>query len=203
MDVTEIRVKLMNDPHERLLGFCSLTLDGSFVVRDLKIIHGLKGPFVAMPSRKLMDHCPRCVAKNHLRARFCNECGLRMNPDRAMRDGEGRAKLYADIAHPIHSDCRDLLQQRILAAYQEEITRSRLPGYVCAYDDYGEDRVAQSEEFEALGELPRVLSMTDSRRREHPSEAGLRGPHGAARRAVGAAAWSTTNEDESFGSGLT
>ena len=63
MEITEIRIKLMNDPNERLQAFCSLTFDGSFVIRDLKIIQGSKGSFVAMPSRKLMDHCPRCSAK--------------------------------------------------------------------------------------------------------------------------------------------
>ena len=68
MEITEVRVKLMNDPNDRLLGFCSVTLDGSFVIRDLKIIQGGKGPFVAMPSRRLMDRCPGCHQKNHLRA---------------------------------------------------------------------------------------------------------------------------------------
>ena len=37
MEITEIRIKLMNDPNERLQAFCSLTFDGSFVIRDLKI----------------------------------------------------------------------------------------------------------------------------------------------------------------------
>ncbi len=64
MEITEVRIKLMDDPHDRLQGFCSITFDASFVIRDLKIIQGAKGPFVAMPSRKLTDRCPQCNTKN-------------------------------------------------------------------------------------------------------------------------------------------
>ena len=67
MEITEVRVKLMEEPGERLQAFCSITLDDAFVVRDLKIIEGATGPFVAMPSRKLTAHCTQCGCKNHLR----------------------------------------------------------------------------------------------------------------------------------------
>ena len=103
MEITEVRVKLMEEPGERLQAFCSITFDDSFVVRDLKIIEGSTGPFVAMPSRKLTAHCFQCGSKNHLRASFCNQCGTRLKEHQAVKDGEGRAKLYADIAHPINS----------------------------------------------------------------------------------------------------
>ena len=53
MVITEVRIKLCEENNERLLAFCSVTFDNSFVVRDLKIIEGTKGMFVAMPSRKL------------------------------------------------------------------------------------------------------------------------------------------------------
>lgn len=45
MNITEVRVKLVNEngENERLLGFCSVTFDNAFVVRDLKIIGGPKG----------------------------------------------------------------------------------------------------------------------------------------------------------------
>ena len=75
MEITEVRVKLMEEPGERLQAFCSITFDDAFVVRDLKIIEGTTGPFVAMPSRKLATHCPQCGYKNHLRAAYCNQCG--------------------------------------------------------------------------------------------------------------------------------
>ena len=38
MDITEVRIKLMDDPHDRLQAFCSITFDACFVIRDLKII---------------------------------------------------------------------------------------------------------------------------------------------------------------------
>ena len=103
MEITEVRVKLMDEPGERLQAFCSITFDDAFVVRDLKIIEGATGPFVAMPSRKLTAHCPQCGCKNHLRAAHCNQCGGRLKEPPAAKDDDGRAKLYADIAHPINS----------------------------------------------------------------------------------------------------
>ncbi|MBI1310658.1 stage V sporulation protein G [bacterium] len=142
MEITEVRIKLMDDPNDRLQGFCSITFDGCFVIRDLKIIQGAKGAFVAMPSRKLTDRCGDCGAKNHLRAAYCNECGGELEPDRAVKDGDGRAKLYADIAHPINSRCRDMIQTRVLDAFENEKILAKKPGYVCTYDDYGEDRIA-------------------------------------------------------------
>ncbi|MEI7683649.1 MAG: SpoVG family protein [Planctomycetota bacterium] len=135
MVITEVRIKLMDANHERLLGFCSVTFDDMFVIRDLKIIDGARGCFVAMPSRKLTDRCPECAFKNHLRARFCNHCGLALDEDRALRPLEGKAKLHADIAHPIHGQCRDMIQKAIMKAYAEERERSRQPGYVCRYDE--------------------------------------------------------------------
>jgi stage V sporulation protein G len=139
--ITEVRIKLMedNNENERLQAFCSVTFDDAFVVRDLKIIEGTKGSFVAMPSRKLTDRCPGCGCKNHLRARFCNQCGSKLDEDRATRDADGRVKLHADIAHPINSACREVIQTAVLKAFQMEKDRSKQPGYVCTYDDYDGD----------------------------------------------------------------
>jgi len=99
MKLTEIRINLCPGPHgaphagasrcapggQRLRAFCSLTFDNTFVIHDVKLIDGNGGLFLAMPSRKLSDHCPGCGEKNHLRARFCNECGRRLDEDRAIR----------------------------------------------------------------------------------------------------------------------
>ncbi len=135
MEITEVRVKLMEEPGERLQAFCSITFDDAFVVRDLKIIEGSSGPFVAMPSRKLTAHCPQCGCKNHLRAGYCNQCGKRLSEQSATKDEEGRAKLYADIAHPINSTCREMIQQKVIEAFQEERERAQQPGYVSRYED--------------------------------------------------------------------
>jgi stage V sporulation protein G len=139
--ITEVRIKLMEDSHEneRLQAFCSVTFDDAFVIRDLKIIEGTKGSFVAMPSRKLTDRCPGCGCKNHLRARFCNSCGSKLDEDRATRDADGRVKLHADIAHPINSACREVIQGAVLKAFAAEKEKAKLPGYICTYDDFDSD----------------------------------------------------------------
>jgi stage V sporulation protein G len=142
VEITEVRIKLMEEPGERLQAFCSITFDDAFVVRDLKIIEGATGPFVAMPSRKLTAHCFQCGCKNHLRAAHCNQCGAKLKEPASMKDDDGRAKLYADIAHPINSTCREIIQQRVIHAYEEEKTRSKLPGYVPSYDDFEPEIVA-------------------------------------------------------------
>jgi stage V sporulation protein G len=141
MEITEVRIKLMEDSDDRLQGFCSVTFDNCFVVRDLKIIDGANGPFVAMPSRKLTSHCHQCGTKNHLKAQFCNQCGVRLREERATRDAEGRAKLYADIAHPINSACREMIQSRVIAEFRAELERAKQPGYVSRYEDEYDDDV--------------------------------------------------------------
>jgi stage V sporulation protein G len=136
VEITEVRIKLMEEPGERLKAFCSITFDNCFVVRDLKIIDGSNGPFVAMPSRKLTSHCPGCGTKNHLRAPYCNQCGKKLSDSRAPKDADGRAKLYADIAHPINSYCREMIQECVISEFYEEIERAKQPGYVSRYDDF-------------------------------------------------------------------
>ncbi len=136
MNITEVRVKLTEAKKNRLQAFCSITIDDDFVVRDLKIIEGYKGAFVAMPSRKLTDKCPKCSCKNHLRSRFCNDCGNKLSERHSAGDerhsagdSSGKFKLYADTAHPINSKCRDEIEQKVLAAYKEETEKAKEPGY--------------------------------------------------------------------------
>lgn len=152
MEITEVRIKLMEEPGERLKAFCSITFDNCFVIRDLKIIDGSNGPFVAMPSRKLTAHCPGCGMKNHLRAQYCNQCGKRLVESRMPKDVDGRAKLYADIAHPINSYCREMIQEVVVHEYYEEIERAKQPGYVSRYDDfdfeYSETQRGKSARFD-------------------------------------------------------
>lgn len=138
LNITEIRIKLVPGDRDKLRAFASITLDGCLVIRDIKIIDGGDRLFVAMPSRKLCDRCARCGGKNHIRARYCNECGARLRIDRGTPDERGRPRLYADVTHPIHQESRDQIQNAILAAYQEEFERSKQEGYVprAAVDDH-------------------------------------------------------------------
>lgn len=133
MEITEIRIKLMEDSEDRLRAFCSITIDGCFVVRDLKIIDGTSGPFVAMPSRKLSGHCQRCKHKNHLRAVYCNQCGVKLQMDGDSYDSP--QKLYADVAHPINSECREMIQNAVIEEFNTELDRYQEPGYRSRYDD--------------------------------------------------------------------
>ncbi len=140
MEITEVRVKLMDDRsgNQRLSAFCSVTVDNTFVLHDLKIIEGDKGRFVAMPSRKIADRCHNCGGKNCLTARFCNQCGCRLAANRMQRDQDGRAKLHVDVAHPINAAGRERIQTAVLEAYGAELARASQPGYVSSYDRWQE-----------------------------------------------------------------
>lgn len=144
MRISEVRIKLVHAPGDKLRGFATITIDSSLVIRDLKVIEGNQGLFVAMPSRKLQDRCPWCAGKNPLRSRYCNDCGKRLEDNRAATDASGRVRLYADIAHPIHREGREQVQSRVLDAYEHELEASRQEGYVAQrfddldYDEYSE-----------------------------------------------------------------
>ncbi|MEJ7638408.1 MAG: SpoVG family protein [Singulisphaera sp.] len=213
MEITEVRIKLMEDnsgSNERLQAFCSITFDDMFVIRDLKIIEGAKGFFVAMPSRKLTDRCTHCGTKNHLRSRFCNQCGSRLDENRAIRDADGRAKLHADIAHPINSMCREKIQGAVLSTYADEMERSKLPGYVSRYDDLDAEYDVPAETTGAGaagagGEPPlRRGPLRGHTQHSRGGQSVLRGPHVTTRK-EGSPEGITSDRGEStpgFGSGL-
>ena len=138
LNITEVRVKLMPEKRDKLLAFASVTIDDALVIRDIKIIEGVDRKFVAMPSRKICDRCAECGGKNYVRARFCSDCGARLEAERAESDERGRARLYADVAHPIHQDSRDHLSGAILEAYTKEAARAAEMGeaYQGAVDDH-------------------------------------------------------------------
>lgn len=60
MKVTEVNVFPVNE--DRLKAYVSITIDDCFVVRDLKVIRGNSGLFVAMPSKKRKDGQFRDIA---------------------------------------------------------------------------------------------------------------------------------------------
>jgi stage V sporulation protein G len=143
MQISEVRVKLIENKDDRLKAFCSVTMDNEFVVRDIKIIEGTNGYFVAMPSRKMSDHCEKCGGKNHLRAKYCNNCGAALAEDRVKKDMKGRMKLHADIAHPINADCRKKIQDKVVTSFKDELEKSRQPGYKPVDMDEPDDEVPE------------------------------------------------------------
>lgn len=53
MEITDVKVIPVDD--EKLKAFVSIVFDHCFVVTDIKVIHGPKGLFVSMPSKKRKD----------------------------------------------------------------------------------------------------------------------------------------------------
>lgn len=60
MEITEVRVIPVNE--EKLKAYVTVTLDNCFVVRDLKVINGTSGLFIAMPSKRRRDGSYRDIA---------------------------------------------------------------------------------------------------------------------------------------------
>ena len=81
MQITDVRIRKIAK-EGKMKAIVSITLDGEFVVHDIKVIEGEKGLFIAMPSR---------------------------------RAGDGE---YRDIAHPIISETREMIQNIILEKYE-------------------------------------------------------------------------------------
>ena len=163
MEITEVRVKLMEEPGERLQAFCSITFDDAFVVRDLKIIEGTTGPFVAMPSRKLTAHCPQCGCKNHLRG------PLQPMWRAAERGtlGQGRRRAGQTLCRHRPSD-QHLLPGNDPAAGDSGVRGRegprKLPGYMPTYDDFEPEAVG-------LPGAPRTTTVP-------PRIQGAEKPHG-------------------------
>lgn len=85
MEISEIKVFPVNE--EKLKAYVTIVLDNCFVVRDLKVINGNSGLFVAMPSKKRKDGA------------------------------------FKDIAHPLNNETREMMERKILAAYEAELKK--------------------------------------------------------------------------------
>lgn len=110
MTITEIRLTPADDGP---LAYGSMVLDGCLAVHGLKVIDGERGPFLAMPSERVLSRCT-CGGKNHLKANFCNSCGARLRPAEAER-------FYADLVHPITADFRRMLTAAVLDSYAQRV----------------------------------------------------------------------------------
>ncbi len=85
MNITDIRVRIVNNSNDKLKAVASITIDDELVVHDIKIINGEKGYFLSMPSRKTSE-------------------------------GE-----FKDIVHPIKTQVREELKEKILKAYEDAL----------------------------------------------------------------------------------
>jgi stage V sporulation protein G len=125
MDITDVRIFLRDSAAGvKLKAFATITIDQVFVVRNLKVIEGSKGLFVAMPSERSKEPCPSCGHRNVVRSKFCNQCSRSLPisarpPDQEAEGASGEFHSeHRDIAHPITSECRESLQKKVIEAYE-------------------------------------------------------------------------------------
>ncbi|MFH0855346.1 MAG: SpoVG family protein [Candidatus Omnitrophota bacterium] len=124
MEITEAKVALKDSPDKKLKAYATVTFDNVFVVRNIKVIEGTSGLFIAMPSRKVKQPCPKCNYKNESRSKYCNQCASSLpqgfTSTERMEDSSSVQLEHKDIAHPITQAFREYLQKRILEAYGQE-----------------------------------------------------------------------------------
>ena len=52
MEITNVRVRVVEKENSKMRGFASVTIDNQFVVHDIRILEGDSGLFLAMPSKQ-------------------------------------------------------------------------------------------------------------------------------------------------------
>ena len=135
MEITEVRVFLKDSPDKKLKAYATVTFDNAFVVRNIKVIEGGGGLFIAMPSRKLKTPCLKCGFRNEVKSKYCNQCAAQLpavsRPISSDQEANGAQSEHRDIAHPITQTFRDYLQKKVLEAYEAE----KRKGHVGASSD--------------------------------------------------------------------
>jgi len=130
MEITEVKIFLKDSPDKKLKAYATVTFDNAFVVRNIKVIEGTVGLFIAMPSRKIKQPCPKCGFKNETRSKYCNQCASGLPIVNRLPD-QGPAAIsqaeHKDIAHPITQSFREYLQKRVLNAYSEDKKMGLVP----------------------------------------------------------------------------
>ena len=131
MEITEVRIFLKDSPDKKLKAYATVTFDDAFVVRNIKVIEGTGGLFIAMPSRKIKQPCPKCGFRNEARSKYCNQCAAGLPLVSQPITGESQATdmqgEHKDIAHPITQAFRELLQKKVLEAYAQERQKGGAP----------------------------------------------------------------------------
>lgn len=117
MRVTKVTIRKVDAMPDKngcvLLAYCTVVFDGELVIYDFKLINGMDGLFVAMPTRKITDRCPKCGTRNDLTSRYCSNCGEKLPENRA-----ANRQAFADLLHPINKRGRQIIHDAIIAAYE-------------------------------------------------------------------------------------
>jgi stage V sporulation protein G len=89
MEITDVKVIPVDD--EKLKAFVSIVFDQCFVVTDIKIIHGPKGLFVSMPSKKRKDGTFKDIAHplNNQMRQYLEEKVLSVYRQQVAQGGQG------------------------------------------------------------------------------------------------------------------
>jgi len=124
MEITEIRVFLKEGQDKKLKAYTTVTFDQVFVVRNIKVIQGSNGLFIAMPSRRMKNACPKCGFKNETGSQYCGGCAAKL-PQAHEDDARGAKSEHRDIAHPVTQEFRNYLQGKVLEAYEAEVARNQ------------------------------------------------------------------------------
>lgn len=125
MEITQVRVHLQEAEGSKLKAFVTVTFDNMFIVRDLKVIEGKKGLFVAMPSVKMKQACPACRRKVPIGSRYCSDCGGKLpQPVREPKIEDDGREDHKEIAHPITSEAREYIRSKVLDAFDSEKKKS-------------------------------------------------------------------------------
>ena len=88
MEITDVKVIPVDD--EKLKAFVSIVFDHCFVVTDIKVIHGPKGLFVSMPSKKRKDGTFKDIAHplNNQTRQYLEEKVLGVYKQQVSKDSE-------------------------------------------------------------------------------------------------------------------
>lgn len=132
MEISEIRIFPKEGQDKKLKAYTTVTFDNAFVVRNIKVIQGSNGLFIAMPSRKMKNQCPKCGFKNEVGSKFCNQCGADVQSvSTEIHVSDAKAE-HRDIAHPITQQFREYLQTKVLEAYKNKVAEES------NFDDHSE-----------------------------------------------------------------
>ena len=91
MNITDVRLRKVNNPDTRMKALASITFDDSFVVHDLRVIDGNNGMFVAMPSKRTADGEFRDIAHP-------------INSDMRQHVQEEVMRVYEETEDPVEPD---------------------------------------------------------------------------------------------------
>ena len=133
MQITDVRIKLSDNPAEKVKAWTSVEIDRQLAIRDIKVIDAGDGLFLAMPCRKTTDRCQQCKGKNQNTARWCNWCGKQLAENRVHIRPDGKPDLWHDIAFPIDQALRTLMTDAVLDEYE------RIADIAEGYKDFAED----------------------------------------------------------------